>query len=305
MNLKFNVISGKGIKRTRLFWSLLSRLLTRLRLSFKNFIIYFISILIAVFLIFQNLDMAKQKVYVGGVIDAFESLHLKLNDALVSAFIGGSTQELQNTIEQREEEIQRLKEQNERFKDLAQENQELKKILNIFDSDENSYKTVKVLGSPHGLMWSFLDIELIKDHGLFGSDTPVLMDRAIIGRLSIIGLKSARIMLITSSHSKIPVKLKKANFNAILQGQNNLEMVLIYLKSLSENGDLLKDKIKEGDILYTSGTGGVFPEGHPIARVYKIYHSDQNHKITAIPLVDFSAHKFAQIMNGSLNVVNE
>lgn len=303
MNLRFNVIKGKGIKRTRLFWSFMARLLVRLRLSFRNFIVYFLSILTTFFLISQNISIEAYNFHFGFLIDTFESVHSKVNNFMAIIFTGSSLKELQKKLDQKGEDIQRLKEKIEILKGYGQENIELKKMLNISESYVEPFQTVKILGRPNGLMWSFLDVSRNSKNS-FVVDLPVLMDRTIIGRIALVGVKSARVMLITSSYSKIPVKSNKINFQAILQGQNSPEMILTYLNASNENGDLSKEKIKEGDLLYTSGAGGVFPEGYPIARVDKIYQSDQNIKITAVPLIDLSNQKFIQIMNVSSNAVD-
>lgn len=303
MNLKFNAIKGKGIKRTRTFWSFMSRLLTRLRLSFKNFIVYFLSIFTTFFLISQNINRDDNRFYLGFLIDTFEKIHSHFNNMMSVVFTGSSLKELRQKLNQREVDIQLLKDKIGKFNDLIQENIEMRKILNIEAVSVEPFQTFKIMGRPNGLMWSFLDISKTAKSSLV-VDLPVLVERSIIGRTHLVGSQSARVMLITNSHSKIPVKSNKINFQAILQGQNSPEMVLTYLSATHENGDLLKEKIKEGDILYTSGIGGVFPEGYPVARVYKIYQTDQNIKITATPLIDISRHKFVQIMNGSSNAVD-
>jgi rod shape-determining protein MreC len=174
----------------------------------------------------------------------------------------------------------------------------------MIDFDGNQLITTKIMGRPYGQGWSFLDIS-INNRKPPIADLPVMMDQNIVGRISLVGHKTARVMLITNSLSKTPVKLKQINFHAILQGQNSSKMILTHIKSDHEGGDSSKENAKVGDVLFTSGAGGVFPDGYPIAKICEIQQADHGLKITATPLIDFSAKKFIQIMNGSFHAINE
>ncbi|MBA4249423.1 MAG: rod shape-determining protein MreC [Candidatus Puniceispirillum sp.] len=304
MNLRFNIIKGKGIKRTGLFWSLMSHVLNKLQLSFKNFILYFVCILISLIMISKQLSMDNLPSRLGIILDVFNQIHSKAENFVASILTGSNLHELQLTIAKQEEEIQKLKEQNEQFKEWRDENRELKKMMNISSLHENQFVTTKIIGSPYGQGWSFLDISINNEKSPL-ADLPVLMDQNIVGRITLVGQKSARVMLVTSSLSKIPVKLKHINFQGILQGQNSSKMILTHVKFEQDGGDVLKENIKVGDSLFTSGAGGVFPDGYPIAKIENVLRSDQGLKIIATPMIDFSTKKFIQIMNGSFHAINE
>jgi len=81
----------------------------------------------------------------------------------------------------------------------------------------------------------------------------VIDDRGLVGRVQEVGQKSARILLITDSASRIPVVIERSGLQALAIGTNRDFLDL----------DFLDDKvtIEIGDRLLTSGNGGVFPPG--------------------------------------------
>lgn len=255
-------------------------------------------------MILKQLSMDNLSSHFGIILDVFNQIHSKAENLVATTLTGSNLQELQETITKQEEEIQRLKEQNQQFKELREENKELKKVINIDSVNQNQFVTTKIMGSPYGQGWSFLDIGVNKDKHLI-VDLPALMDQNIVGRISLVGQKSARVMLITSSLSKIPVKLKQINFHAILQGQNSSKMILTHVRSEQDGVDASKENVKVGDVLFTSGAGGVFPDGYAVAKIDQVQQTEHGLKMIATPLIDFSTKKFIQIMSGSFHAINE
>lgn len=73
----------------------------------------------------------------------------------------------------------------------------------------------------------------------------------LLGRISGVGENTSRVIFLTDSNSRIPVKIKPSNQKAILTGDNTLLPVLDFIEN--------KDLIQPGDRIVTSGDGGVFP----------------------------------------------
>lgn len=70
-------------------------------------------------------------------------------------------------------------------------------------------------------------------------------------------------MLITDARSAIPVEVNRNGFRAIALGKGVLEE--LELEHIPDTAD-----IREGDLLVTSGLGGRFPRGYPVARVREV-----------------------------------
>src|SRR6266699_346331 len=96
------------------------------------------------------------------------------------------------------------------------------------------------------------------DQGLARGQAAVAGE-GLVGRLTEVGSRAARVLLITDLNSRIPVVVEKSHANAMLAGDNSQRPRLFYVGQ--------PDTIKIGDRILTSGEGGVFPPGLPVGMV--------------------------------------
>ncbi|MEY4762915.1 MAG: hypothetical protein RLZZ200_2771 [Pseudomonadota bacterium] len=88
----------------------------------------------------------------------------------------------------------------------------------------------------------------------------VLDARGLLGQVSRVGPWSAEIILVTDPEHAVPVQLARNGLRSIAVGAGNSgELLLPYLPVNSD--------VKAGDLLVTSGLGGVYPAGYPVAVV--------------------------------------
>lgn len=73
----------------------------------------------------------------------------------------------------------------------------------------------------------------------------------LVGRISGVGQRTSRVILLTDSNSRIPVTVQPSGQKALLSGDNSPAPPLDFI----ENPDL----VRPGDQVVTSGDGGVFP----------------------------------------------
>jgi rod shape-determining protein MreC len=90
----------------------------------------------------------------------------------------------------------------------------------------------------------------------------VITGEGLVGRLTEVGTRAARVLLINDLNSRIPVTVESTHGNAVLAGDNSERPRLIYLAA--------GDAVKVGDRVVTSGEGGVFPPGLPVGVVAAI-----------------------------------
>jgi rod shape-determining protein MreC len=82
----------------------------------------------------------------------------------------------------------------------------------------------------------------------------------ILGQVARVGPWSAEVILVTDPEHAVPVEVVRNNLRSIAIGSGNSgELLLPYL---AVNSD-----VKGGDLLVSSGLGGVFPAGLPVARI--------------------------------------
>ena len=87
----------------------------------------------------------------------------------------------------------------------------------------------------------------------------VLGNSGLVGRVVSSGRVSSRILLLTDFNSHVPVVALSSGVRAILSGTNSDNPELRYLPR--------KAKLKQGDLLVTSGDGGQMPIGLPVGTV--------------------------------------
>ena len=90
----------------------------------------------------------------------------------------------------------------------------------------------------------------------------VLHKRNMVGRIVEVNYLSSRVLLINDLNSKIPVKIQPSGENAIMSGEGNNLASLDFLPKLST--------IEEKNIVFTSGSDGVFDDGIPIGKITEI-----------------------------------
>jgi rod shape-determining protein MreC len=91
-----------------------------------------------------------------------------------------------------------------------------------------------------------------------------LDERGVVGRVTEVGTRSARVLLITDINSRVPVVLETSGGHAIMEGTNGAFPVLRYWP---EGGAPL-----EGERVVTSAAAGAFPAGLPLGTVH--YNAD-------------------------------
>jgi rod shape-determining protein MreC len=91
---------------------------------------------------------------------------------------------------------------------------------------------------------------------------PVLDANGIVGQVIRSLPLSSEVMLITDPNHAIPVQVNRNGLRTIAIGSGLLDR--LNLPFLPNNADIIP-----GDLLVTSGLGGTFPQGYPVAIVNK------------------------------------
>jgi rod shape-determining protein MreC len=111
---------------------------------------------------------------------------------------------------------------------------------------------------------------------------PVRAARGLIGRVVDSGLFSSRVLLVSDRSSIVPARHLRSGQAVIAQGRGD---GTIDLKPL----EVGRNPFRPGDVVITSGTGGLYPPMVPIARVLRL---DGDNAI-AMPLADPAESTFA------------
>ncbi len=169
------------------------------------------------------------------------------------------------------------------YQDLVSENKQLKeqqllnnvRLLKLAALEKENIRLRSLLDSSFKLGEQVLVAELIavnlapyehivvvnkgSQFGVHQGQT-VLDDHGIVGQVSKALPLSSEIILITDPNHAIPVQVNRNGLRTIAIGSGQLNK--LSLPFLPNNAD-----IAPGDLLVTSGLGGVFPQGYPVAVV--------------------------------------
>lgn len=191
--------------------------------------------------------------------------------ANVPADITGWLKGVATSRESLEEENERLKQQNlllqrrvQKMIALASENVRLRELLNSSALVEDSVVVAEIIGlDPDPFRH-----EIIINKGSRGGiqeGQPVLDSTGLMGQIIEVGPLTSRALLITDSNHATPVQVNRNGIRAILVGSGSLSK--LHVIHVPDTADL-----KIGDILVSSGLGGRFPYGYPVAEVSRIEH---------------------------------
>lgn len=116
-----------------------------------------------------------------------------------------------------------------------------------------------------------------------GVNSVVVTARGLVGRVFETTPCTASVLMLTDQHSAAGARVQRAASRAtgICKGDNSDLLSVVYLRNDAD--------IKSGDVIVTSGLGGVFPPGLPIGVVTSIAAEDGNilKRARVRPQVDF------------------
>lgn len=88
---------------------------------------------------------------------------------------------------------------------------------------------------------------------------PVIAADGLAGRVTDVGAGAARVMLLTDGDSRVPVRVLRTGWTGLAVGTGGTLLEFQY--DIASGSD----RIRAGDRLVTSGDGGLFPPGVPVA----------------------------------------
>lgn len=150
-------------------------------------------------------------------------------------------------------EVLRLKSELILLDQYKEENQRLRKLLgSSFVRDEK-----KVVTEVMAVDTSPYRHQVVIDKGQIDGvyvGQPVINEKGIVGQVTFVAAHNARVLLLTDAKNAIPVQVIRNDIRVIASG--NGEVDEIQLEHIPTSTD-----IQVGDLLVTSGLGGIYPGG--------------------------------------------
>ncbi len=189
----------------------------------------------------------------------------------------------------------RLRLENERLRhwyDVAMaldaENATLKGNLHWVPDPALSYVTARVVADAGGVYARSVLLSVGPNSDIRHGEIALDAD-GLVGRVTEVGARSARVLLITDMNSRIPVTLEKNRARAILVGDNSAYPRLMYLQ----------DGIhpEEGERVVTSAEANAFPAGLLVGTV----HYGAGGQVEVAPAADLTRLEIVRIFDYGLS----
>ena len=145
---------------------------------------------------------------------------------------------------------------------VAAENAQLRRLLGITEHTPEQAVVVEVLYEPPNGYQQRLVFNKGSRAGL-AAGMPVIDEGGVVGQLVRVTPMTSEAALLTDDRVSIPVQVLRNGLRLIAFGTNTPGEVEV--RYLAANAD-----VKEGDVLITSGVGGLFPAGLQVAKVTKV-----------------------------------
>jgi rod shape-determining protein MreC len=167
------------------------------------------------------------------------------------------------------------------------EAERLRNLLALRDNYKFQSVTARVIGREQVALSKTVLINKGTVHGL-NAGMAVLADSGLVGRVIDASWHAAKVLLLIDESSNIDVIVQRNRTQGIIRGAGSQGYVLKYISKTQD--------AEEGDVIVSSGIGGVFPKGLMVGQVSHIDKKEAGLflKINVAPSVDFS--KLEEVM---------
>ena len=155
-------------------------------------------------------------------------------------------------------EIQALRGWRERARLLEEENAQLRALNNVRLPPRTTFVAGDVIADSGGPFREAVIVNVGRADQI--EDGAAAVDGSgLVGRVVGVGERASRLMLLTDFSSRVPVVIQPGASRAMLTGDGTPAPKLEFI----DGGD----RMQPGDLVETSGDGGVFPPDLPVGRV--------------------------------------
>ncbi|MFN2361599.1 MAG: rod shape-determining protein MreC [Marinobacter sp.] len=212
----------------------------------------------------------------------------QLNDWVASLFT--SKEDLQEENEALRARLLILERRALKYAALASENNELRKLMNSSEVlDDHVIVGEVVAVSPDPFSHEIVINKGSRDGVEVGQ--AILDANGLMGQVEQTSSFTSRVLLVSDSSHAVPVEVVRNGLRAVLLG--NGDTSALELVHVPDTAD-----IREDDLLVSSGLGGRFPKGYPVAKVDRIIKEQGEPfvKIDATPLAELNKSRLVLVV---------
>lgn len=179
------------------------------------------------------------------------------------------------------EEVNRLRMENSRYREQLAEYPRLRALLGFRQRLNRPALAARVIGmDPSGWFKSVI-IDKGRRDGV-KTHMPVVNAEGVVGKIVSVAADYAKVLLLIDQNSAVDCLVQRSRDRGMVKGLSKQSCKLDYV--------LKSSQVRVGDLVVTSGLGGIFPKGLTVGRVTEIHDIPGAlfKEIEVRPAVDFS-----------------
>jgi rod shape-determining protein MreC len=164
------------------------------------------------------------------------------------------------------------------------ENQRLQKLLELKGAMADRSLVAHVIGEDSAPWFKSIIIDRGADDGL-REGMPVVATSGVVGQIVKVTGSKSRVLLLTDNASAIAGTVQRSRARGVVKGKGGGLCTLEFA--------LREEDVQVGDVIITSGMGGVFPKGLPLGEVtmvkkgeYRIFQSVEVRPAVNLPRLE-------------------
>ena len=167
----------------------------------------------------------------------------------------------QETLSQLQEENKQLVAENAELEEAQQTATRLQALLDLKDTYNLQSTAARIINASYDNWSRTVTLDKGSSSGL-AVGMPVTDSYGVIGQISEVSATTATVRLITDENSGVSAMIQSSRAQGMLRGSADGTLRLTLVRT--------DQTVKAGDLVVTSGLGGVFPKGLPLGKVTNV-----------------------------------
>ena len=182
--------------------------------------------------------------------------------------------------EQLHSRVAALEEENLQFREALVESGRLRRIAEMREGFEVPMRPGQVVGQDVSPWFHSVLIDRGRAEGVH-SGMPVVTDQGVVGLVTATAPNASRTLLVLDAQSAVDGIVQRSRARGIVRGQGTDRLAFEFF--------VRGDDVQVGDVVITSGFGGVYPKGLRLGEVVEVHNEPTRllHQAVLRPSVDF------------------
>lgn len=167
------------------------------------------------------------------------------------------------------------------FQEVARENERLRQLVDFNAPHEGKKVVAQVIAQDVSPEFRMIRINKGSKQGV-ESGMAVIALEGVVGRVIRVGTSFSDVLSLQDSSSAIDGLIQRNRVRGVVEGQGGQQLSMKYLRRT--------DDVQEGDVIVSSGIGGLFPKGLTIGKVTSVKKKNFgiSQLVEVVPSVDFN-----------------